>query len=252
MHVAFQCYRCLKFLLQRSVRSPFVVLVLLHDLRTTSLFLALCCCCSTQYVYSRNRKWTFHHRSLKTQGINNLSRFCFIYWPLHICSSSPRINVHGLLASVPFVSVCVCVCKGRVWACGISWEMSTKALNLDCKLIKAVEQMVQTWSGHNETVSGETNRTWQDSCEGFVRWPAFRPLPGARLSSSQEGRNTTAWKLWSCFLRSQPVLTCSKRAFAACPTFTGSEWVLFFFNLSVLFHPQSSDLGRCLFVLFFW
>lgn len=40
---------------------------------------------------------------------------------------------------------------------------------LGSKLIKAAEQMVQAWSGHNETVSGETNWTWQDSCEGFVR-----------------------------------------------------------------------------------
>ncbi len=43
--------------------------------------------------------------------------------------------------------------------------MPTKALILGRKLIKAVEQMVQTWSGHNEMVSGETNRTWPDSCE---------------------------------------------------------------------------------------
>lgn len=109
-----------------------------------------------------------------------------------------------------FVCVCVSVCvrKGRVWACGISWEMSTKALNWGCKLIKAVEQMVQTWSGHNETVSGETNRTWQDSCEGFVRWPAFRRLPGARVYSSQESGNTTAWKLWSCFLGSNCISWC--------------------------------------------
>ncbi|KAM7385141.1 hypothetical protein PAMP_001237 [Pampus punctatissimus] len=46
--------------------------------------------------------------------------------------------------------------------------MPTKAVIPGSKLIKAVEQMAQTWSGHNETVSGETNRTWQDSCEGFV------------------------------------------------------------------------------------
>lgn len=61
------------------------------------------------------------------------------------------------------------MCKGHACACGISGEMPTKSLILGSKLIKAMEQMVQTWSGHNETVSGETNRTWQDSCEGFVR-----------------------------------------------------------------------------------
>lgn len=59
--------------------------------------------------------------------------------------------------------------KGRVQACAISWEMSTKALNLGCELIKAAEQMVRARSGRNETVNGETNRTWQDSCEGFER-----------------------------------------------------------------------------------
>lgn len=45
----------------------------------------------------------------------------------------------------------------------------TNALILSSKLIKAAEQMVQSRSGHNETVSGETNRTWQDSCERSVR-----------------------------------------------------------------------------------
>lgn len=43
--------------------------------------------------------------------------------------------------------------------------MPTKAFILGSELIKAGEQMVQTWSGHNETVSGETNRTRLDSCE---------------------------------------------------------------------------------------
>lgn len=47
--------------------------------------------------------------------------------------------------------------------------MPTKVLILGSKLIKAMEQMVQTWSGHNEMVSGETDWTWQDSCEGFAR-----------------------------------------------------------------------------------
>lgn len=86
--------------------------------------------------------------------------------------------------------LCRCVyAKGRVRACAISWEMSTKALNLGCKLIKAPEQMVQAWSGRNETVNGETNRTWQDSCEGFERWPAVRHLPGASLQSRERNRS---------------------------------------------------------------
>lgn len=66
------------------------------------------------------------------------------------------------------VSVCECVCRGRAWACASSGEMPTKALNLSSELIKVLEQMVQTWSGHNETVSGGTSRTWQDSWEGRV------------------------------------------------------------------------------------
>lgn len=150
-------------------------------------------------------------------------------------------------------STFVCVCKGRVWACGISWEMSTKALNWGCKLIKAVEQMVQTWSGHNETVSGETNRTWQDSCEGFVRWPAFRRLPGARVYSSQESGNTTAWKLWSCFLGSNciswcllPPNVCLRNNFYWKWIMQHQQSVCVFFPLPS--HPQSFYLGRCFLV----
>lgn len=47
--------------------------------------------------------------------------------------------------------------------------MPAKAFILGRKLIKVLEQMVLTWTGHNETVNGEMNRTWQDSCEGFAR-----------------------------------------------------------------------------------
>lgn len=64
-------------------------------------------------------------------------------------------------------SAYACV-KGHARVAGISGEMPTEALVLGGKLIKAVQQMVQTGFGHNETVSGETGRTWQDSCEGFV------------------------------------------------------------------------------------
>lgn len=101
----------------------------------------------------------------------------------------------------------LCVCKGRVWACGLSGEMPTKALVLGSKLIKAVEQMVQTWSGHNEPVSGETNRTWQDSCVGFVRWPEFRRLPGVRLLL-QPRREWSYLQRHENFLRSNCIRRC--------------------------------------------
>lgn len=85
-----------------------------------------------------------------------------------------------------------CVCATRAHAGGeyelgaISWETPTKTFILGSELIKVMEQMVQTLSGHNETVSGETNRTWQDSWGGFVRWPEFRQAPGVRPYFSQE------------------------------------------------------------------
>ena len=120
-------------------------------------------------------------------------------WPLHMSFFSPCTPCS--LSSVAGIQY-LYVWKGHACACGISGEMSTKSLILGSKLIKAMEQMVQTWSGHNETVSGETNRTWQDSCEGFVRWPRFRHLPGVRLYSNQERRLTAAWKLLSSFLKS--------------------------------------------------
>lgn len=105
------------------------------------------------------------------------------------------MDVHSL----PILHLCVyeCVCRGRVWACGTSGEMPTKALNLSSELIKVMEQMVQTWSGHNETVSGGTSRTWQDSWGGggSVRWLTSRQLPGVTLQSGQESKITTAWKL---------------------------------------------------------
>ena len=157
--------------------------------------------------------------------------------------------------------VCVCVCKGRgVRACGISGEMATKALILGSKLIKAVEQMAQTRSGHNETVSGETNRTWQDSCAGFfARWPALSHLPGVRgvLQPGGEG-TTTTWKLSSQLFKKQvrwAVFTSSRPVFFFCfffcrTTFTGSEKrranavsLIFFFS-----YTQSFDLGSWLLV----
>lgn len=99
----------------------------------------------------------------------------------------PGLMFMGLLVQY----LCWCVyAKGHVQACAISWEMSTKALNLGCKLIKAAEQMVQARSGRNETVNGETNRTWQDSCEGFERWPAVRHLPGASHQSRERNRSS--------------------------------------------------------------
>ncbi len=143
--------------------------------------------------------------SLKTDRKDELNRLnpFSVCVPVHsICRSSPPMNVFNLQWLAYTVPVCVCVCKGRVWACGLSGEMPTKAPILGSKLIKVVEQMAQTWSGHNETVSGETNWTWQDSCEGFVRWPEFRHLPGVSLHSSQESGITIAWKLLSSFLRS--------------------------------------------------
>lgn len=184
---------------------------------------------------------TFHHCSLETKGIDEWNRLN----PFHLLT-----NVHGLL--VQYLCVCVCVYKARVWACGISWEMSTKSLNWGCKLIKAVEQMVQTRSGHNETVSGETNRTWQDSCEGFVRWPAFRHLPGAKVYSSQESGNTTAWKLLSCFLGSNCISWCLLPPNVCLQNNLWWKWIMqhqqsvcIFFSPS---HPQSFNLGRCFLV----
>lgn len=44
-------------------------------------------------------------------------------------------------------------------------EMPTKPPVFGGKLIKAAEQMAPTRFGHNETESGETKWTWQDSCE---------------------------------------------------------------------------------------
>lgn len=85
--------------------------------------------------------------------------------------------------------------------------MSTKALNfLGCKLIKVVEQMVRTWSGHNEIGNGEANPTWHNSCVGFERWPAVGNLPGACLQSREWDRNRLETFWWSicvswCLLR---------------------------------------------------
>lgn len=104
------------------------------------------------------------------------------------------------------VPVCVCVCKGRL--CDLMGNGHKDILG--SKLIKALEQMVQTWFGHNETVSGETNRTWQDSCEGFVRWLEFRHLQPREW-------NYNGTKTFETLFKKQlnkAVFTSSKRVFA--------------------------------------
>lgn len=140
------------------------------------------------------------------------------------------------------VPVCVCVCKGRL--CDLMGNGHKDILG--SKLIKALEQMVQTWFGHNETVSGETNRTWQDSCEGFVRWLEFRHLQPREW-------NYNGTKTFETLFKKQlnkAVFTSSKRVFAeqrllevnyAMPT--GCFCLLFFVS-----HPQSFDLGRWILV----
>lgn len=101
-------------------------------------------------------------------------------------------------------------------------------------------------------MSGETNRTWQDSCEGLVRWPAFRPLPGERLYFGQEGRTATGEKLLSRF--KEATVSASVDSLQPCVCSVSNfywKWMsACFFYLSVLFHPQSSDLGRCFFFFF--
>ena len=132
---------------------------------TLKLFLLHC-----WFLY-QNSNHVFENKRKLLQLKSDLS-FCSL--PLHV-HNIPLEN-----ATNPQWLGCnyLYMCKGHVWACGPSWESPTKALILGSKLIKAVDQMVQTWSGHNETVSCDTKLTWQDSCEEFIRWPEFRLLPG--------------------------------------------------------------------------
>lgn len=113
---------------------------------------------------------------------------------------------------------------------------------LGCELIKAAEQMVRTWSGHNEIVNGEANPTWHNSCVGLERWPAVGNLPGVRLQSREWDHNHLETFRWSicvswCLLRFHHV-----RSF----------FFLFFsksFSICLSFHSllQSLDLSRWVF-----
>lgn len=147
------------------------------------------------------------------------SRFFFLFF-------STRTNVHGLRSSLR----CLMghVHKGSQF--------------LGCELIKAAEQMVRTWSGHNEIVNGEANPTWHNSCVGFERWPAVGNLPGAHLQSREWDHNRLETFQWSicvswCLLRFHHV-----RSF----------FFLFFsksFSICLSFHSllQSLDLSRWVF-----
>lgn len=114
---------------------------------------------------------------------------------------------------------------------------------LGCGLIKAAEQMVRTWSGHNEIVNGEANPTWHNSCVGFERWPAVGNLPGARLQSREWDRNRL-----ETFRCSICVSWCLLRFHHVCSFF----FFLFFsksFSFYLSFHSllQSLDLCRWVF-----
>lgn len=82
------------------------------------------------------------------------------------CSFSTGTNVHGFAHTVP---LSVRVRKRPRSSLSHLKGNVHKGSQFGLQLIKAAEQMVQARSGRNETVNGETNRTWQDSCEGFER-----------------------------------------------------------------------------------
>lgn len=69
------------------------------------------------------------------------------------CTPNYRITLIWYLCVEPVGSQGKCPQRLLFWA--VNW-------------LKMAEQMVQTWSAHNEMAIGETNWTWQDSCEGRV------------------------------------------------------------------------------------
>lgn len=107
-----------------------------------------------------------------------------------------------------FISLCSCPLLLQTY-CGpfclpvcakVVDEIPQRLSIFDRKLIKVVQQMVLTWSGHNVWASGKMNWTWQDSC---VRWPEFRQLLGEKLHSF---RTVLEIKLWSSYVGHSPLL----------------------------------------------